>query len=580
MIREMYNKLFGSKFSIAIITLLGSIIDMMIVGHFYGSIAMAAIGISTPLIALLCLMANIVNAGCETVCSREIGKSNIDKANSLLGISTIVGVAVLTLAVVVICIFSKDIGILLGASDNEELLHNVQDFLLAANLSTPTCVVNANLIYLLQLNNKGWATPIANIIFVITNLSLDLANVFFFNMGIFGMGLATSCAYVVYMITLYLLYKSTKTVVHFSFKNMQIKDMTQIIKYGGNRFIVSGSTNILNLLINYLLLNVVGPIGVAAFSVMNSLMSILLSVGNALSYSTNMIASLMYGERNVKELKSVIKNFMYKSVLYNLAITIGVLIFANFIVGFYFENADETYYLTVNMVRIVSFGLVFYSIGFCFMMFFVATKNRFLSYVFILSQNLLIFVFFAVLVKVTGAVSVAIAYVATFVFVNILIVVVCSVKSKSSPFKASTYLLLPNNFSVDESNILNYAVHRTKDLDNIQKVADEFCRAHDAADNIRKTIIFIVTEIERHTRNFGIKDLLLIKNVFLRIVRTEDGWIVCLRDDCREFNPKQYIEDPYEETPEFKASLQLARKTVTSYNYKHLMGFNISTVTF
>ena len=151
----MYNKLFTSKFSIAIIMLLGSIIDMIIVGRFFGANAMAAIGIASPLIALLCLVANIINTGCETVCSQEIGKGNIEKANSQLGISAICGVSVLIIAVAIVGIFSKDISALLGAAENEEILQGVQDFLLAANLSTPTCVLNSSLIYLLQLNNKG-----------------------------------------------------------------------------------------------------------------------------------------------------------------------------------------------------------------------------------------------------------------------------------------------------------------------------------------------------------------------------------------------------------------------------------------
>ena len=155
MIREMYNKIFGSKFSIAIITLLGSIIDMMIVGQFFGENAMAAVGIATPLIALLCLIANVINTGCETVCSQEICKGDIEKANSQLGISAIVGVCLLIFAVTIIGIFSKNISTFLGASKNEEIIQGVQDFLLAANISTPTCILNASLIYLLQLNNKG-----------------------------------------------------------------------------------------------------------------------------------------------------------------------------------------------------------------------------------------------------------------------------------------------------------------------------------------------------------------------------------------------------------------------------------------
>ena len=143
--------------------------------------------------------------------------------------------------------------------------------------------------------------------FVVVNIGMDLANVFVFKMGLFGMGLATSCAYFVYLITLYAIYKHTKTVVRFSFKNMHLRDMKQIVKYGANRLVTSGSINVANLLVNYIMMTMVGPIAVAAYSVMNSLMAMFLSVSNALSYSTNMITSLMYGEHNLRELRNVVK---------------------------------------------------------------------------------------------------------------------------------------------------------------------------------------------------------------------------------------------------------------------------------
>ncbi|MCQ2381899.1 MAG: hypothetical protein MJ054_01200, partial [Clostridia bacterium] len=76
---------------------------------------------------------------------------------------------------------------------------------------------------------------------------------------------------------------------------------------GANRLVTSGSINVANLLVNYIMMTMVGPIAVAAYSVMNSLMAMFLSVSNALSYSTNMITSLMYGEHNLRELRNVVK---------------------------------------------------------------------------------------------------------------------------------------------------------------------------------------------------------------------------------------------------------------------------------
>ncbi|MCQ2381898.1 MAG: hypothetical protein MJ054_01195 [Clostridia bacterium] len=183
------------------------------------------------------------------------------------------------------------------------------------------------------------------------------------------------------------------------------------------------------------------------------------------------------------------------------------------------------------------------------------------------------------LANVLGGLSIPVACCIAFVTVVILIAITCSAKSKTSPFKIDTYLLLPKNFEVDKENILDLKIHNIEGLNNMVANVNNFCKSHNASVNTTESIDFIVTEITKHTKNFGIKDLLLIKDVYLRIVCIKGSWVIRLRDDCREFDPKQYVTQSHHETKEFEEKLDLVKQTVSSYDYKHLMGFNISTIT-
>ena len=187
--------------------------------------------------------------------------------------------------------------------------------------------------------------------------------------------------------------------------------------------------------------------------------------------------------------------------------------------GFYFDNYDETYFLAVRMVKIVSLSLVTYSIGACFIFFFLATKKRLLTYIFTFLQNFAISIICVLLLaKPLGGICIPISYNIAFFIVVLLIMITCSLKSKASPFKTSTYLLVPENFSVDQSQIFNFKVKTSEDLTNMHKAVNIFCAEHQASENTAKCINFITTEIANHAKKFAIDELLNIKYIYLQII--------------------------------------------------------------
>lgn len=250
MIKNMYKKIFLSKYSILVISCLGQIIDMIIVGRFYGPSAMASVSICLPLNSIIVLFAKVISLGCETLCSRSIGKNDTKKVNMQLGVSAVVSTAYLFIVVGLVYFFLNPISYMLGANNDPEIQTNFLEYIKCANIFLFTHGLVSLLIYIGQLSNRGNFCALANLAFIACNIGLDLANVYVFNLGMSGIGLATSASYFIYLAILYLSYKTANTPFKIKLKNLDFREIIPIIRVGISNVIITGCINLQNMFIN------------------------------------------------------------------------------------------------------------------------------------------------------------------------------------------------------------------------------------------------------------------------------------------------------------------------------------------
>ena len=97
LIRDIYYSNLFTIFLQELMFALGTLVDGIIVCHFLGTSAMAAIGIDSPFASILAVFSGTLGIGCQVGYSKAIGEGDHEKARSVF--STLLALSVIISAV-------------------------------------------------------------------------------------------------------------------------------------------------------------------------------------------------------------------------------------------------------------------------------------------------------------------------------------------------------------------------------------------------------------------------------------------------------------------------------------------------
>lgn len=341
---------------------------------------------------------------------------------------------------------------------------------------------------------------------------------------------------------------------------------------------------IIKMIVNLVVLNSAGTDALAAVTVIVSFAGILLAVSKAIAYCTDMTSGMFYGERNVKGLKDTIKVFTRYSVIFNLILAVIVFTCSQWLCLIFINANEVAYPMAVTALRIFSLCMVFYSIPDCFVYYFLGIKRPVHAYVFAFVLNVMLGVFSAILIPSMMVNGAALAYVLGYASVFFIIVIYFTIRNKKSPINPANYLLLPENFEIEDKYVFECMPKNKEELIEMSKQAGEFCKNFEDDIHNRMAISLAIEELGTNIFNHGIKNK---KNYIfdIRIVYDSERkvWIIRTRDDCALFNPIKYLEMSEARTKRDKTEnlgLGLVLKIAKNAEYYNTMGLNNLVVEF
>lgn len=511
MVGKIYRNILVIQVSITFLSMLGGNIDNIIVGKFMyddATTALAACGLVAPVVQMASVISGIITTGIKTVCSRSIGEGDRNKANLQISTAAIFSIIFFTVMCLIMYFSVDGIAAGLAHENNGPLFDQVKSYMLGYLAVIPPLGLLTLFIYILQINNKGNYCVASAAVFIVMNTVLDLVAIFVVKNGLFGIGLSTTISYFVMIGVLLVGYFRVDSTLHISFKRFSIKQLGHIFRFGITNAIATGSSMILKMLINSAVLSAPngGSEALAAVTVLVTLSGLLLSIAKGLAYCTDMTSGMFYGERNVKELKNTIKTFVTYSLIFNIALTAVIAVFANQVILIFMNDGSEAYTFAVDAARLFSVCLCFYSIADCFVYFYLGIKKPVYSYVFALLINLSVLLFALILIPKLVVMGVAISYVAGYLLALLCVIVFFCLKNKSNPFKLDTYLVLPENFEIPEEFVFEANPKSKEEVLELSSSISEFCKKWDADIRTRMAISLIIEELGVNVFDFGIKD--------------------------------------------------------------------------
>ena len=297
-----------------------NMVDSIFIGHGVGPMALAALGISFPLMNIGAAFGAAVGVGGATLMSLRLGQRQYGKANNVLGNMVALNIIMGLLVGIVSLIFLDPILIFFGAS--EQTLPHAHDYMFILLLGNVVTHLYLGLNAALRSASKPRQAMIATIVTVVLNTILDPIFIWPLHMGIKGAAIATVLAQVIVLCWQLWQFSRPKELLHLEWRNLipARNIVKEIISIGISPFAMNITGCIVAIFTNNALLANGGDLSVGAYGIANRLGFVFFMVIIGICQGFQPIAGYNYGARNMDRVKRVLRLTITASVI---AMTVG-----------------------------------------------------------------------------------------------------------------------------------------------------------------------------------------------------------------------------------------------------------------
>lgn len=331
--------------------------DTYFIANGIGSIGLTALNVAIPLFSILTGLGLLIGIGGGTIFSIAKGSGDLKRQNESFSIALSLGIVCGIIITIVGILFSRQISLALGAS--EQVIDLVNVYVKTIFVFSIAFITNHIIAAFVRNDGAPKLAMIAMLLSTLANIVMDYILIYPLDLGIFGAAAATAVSPVVSIAILLL---------HFILKNNsfkyrrikpKIKDILEVVKGGISSCITELCSGIVIFIFNIVILNLKGDIGVAAYGIISNVALIAIAVFNGLCQGIQPLISINYGAEKYDRLKNFVKYGIVTSLI------LGLMFYA---VGFFYpyeitmlfnsENIKELTDLTVRGIGIYFISLI------------------------------------------------------------------------------------------------------------------------------------------------------------------------------------------------------------------------------
>ncbi|HCA05550.1 MAG TPA: hypothetical protein DEO32_06615 [Ruminococcaceae bacterium] len=582
---KIISKLFrNSVISIilaAIATMLGIVIDGIVIGRFLGPDSMAAYGLVTPIINLATAFSGILATGAQIICAQHLGAGKAGSARKAFSMCMIATVVISAVMMVAVLIFRNEISVLLGARGNSaHLLGLTSDYLLGIVFSFPSVLFLFEFNSLMRLDGDANRVIVAVVVMTVLDIVGDLVNALVIHGGMLGMGLTTSISYFAALVIMLLHFTKKDIIFKFSFKGLRVKDLGEIFATGSSSAVGSASSMLRNAVLNQIMVaSIMSSTAVAALGVVNTVFNFTSSIMLGVAMTTAMIAGMILGEQDRTAAEALVKVTVKTTLVVGGILTALLLLFAGPIAGA-FGSADgaKMVEMATGGLRIYALSIIFYGLNVAFINYTQGMRRMVLSDVICFLVNFPFIVIPALaLFGVLDAGAVWWSFLIGESLSLITIFIMASIKKRGFPFRAKDFLFLKEPFGVAPENVLDFSITEEADVITASKTVEEFCENKGALPKQSMMLSLFVEELTGNIVKFGFADGKK-HSIDVRVIKRDDGWTLRIRDNCRKFDPTEWIKLHDDEDKTKNIGIRMVCGMAKKVKYLSTMDLNNLTI--
>ena len=340
-----------------LVNLLYNIVDRIFIGRMpNGELAMAGVGIVTPIIMLVSAFSALIGFGGSPLTAIKMGEKDNDGAEKIMSNSFSMIILIGIILTIVFYVFREQIVMAFGAS--EATAGYALDYLSIYLMGTIFVQIAIGMNPF--INTQGFAKigMFTVTIGAVINIVLDPIFIFGLNMGVKGAALATiisQCVSALFVLN-FLFGKKSILKIRKRYLKLDKRLVISIVSLGLAPFIMQSTESLVLVSLNNQLLRYGGDIAVGAMTIMSSIMQIILMPLMGLTQGAQPIMSYNYGSKSFNRVKKTFKLLFISSLSYSTIMTVLLMIFPEFFVSI-FNNKPELVQITSWSIKIYFAGI-------------------------------------------------------------------------------------------------------------------------------------------------------------------------------------------------------------------------------
>ncbi len=555
-----------------------SIVDGAIVGYFYGSQGLAAVGAGGPILSVCTIAAGIIGTGNSVICSNLIGKASKEETSKALALS-ILWALILSVALTVLCFFcSGGIAEVFAGSTKPELLPDVSAYIKGFSLGAGLIIFRQLFIPMINLEGGSRYIHVSSILILVSDGIFDYVACAVFDAGTFGLGLASALSYAVGCIVLAAFYFKEK---HFLKPALRLDCISaaqsaELFTKGFPIAMKRLCNVIAPVLTNRFILTIAPVSSLAVLSVQTSSTRFLLCLVLALSTTTLLLTGSFYGDSDRIEMEQSVKGMISHALFWSTAVGLLFFIFAEPIASIFIHGEDELIPQAAFAIRWFCVGVPFMALNQCAASYLQALgKLRLSNMVIVLDRLVSTVVFVYLLGWLMGDRGIFMAYGISEIALTVVLYIMLCIKCKKPVTKISQILMLPDDYGVPKDKCLCAVFQSVDEALGFSQRVQEFC-LEQGIDSKRAYRAALCTEeiaVNVITHGFTKEDQVLGIRIF---VENDQTLTLRFRDDGSSFDLLEFRKMTEENADDPAANIGIKLVFAVAKEVKYFSSFGMN----
>ena len=582
-ISKLFRGTVASIIAATVAAMIGIVIDGVITSRFLGDDGMAAYTLVMPVVNLATAFSGILATGAQVVCAHHLGAGRKRRARKAFTACMIITVTVSVILMAVILLLRDPICIMLGAK-TDILLKGSSDYLLGVMFALPSVLFLFEFNALMRLDGDPNRVVVAVVVMTVLDIVGDLLNVLVFHGGMLGMGLATSISYAIGLVIMFLHFTKKDIIFRLYFRGMRMKDIIEIFVTGSSSGVGSASAMLRVGAINKILVGItaaaMASTVLAAFGVVNTVINLISSIMVGIGMTCSTITGLLIGEQDRDAMRDLVKVTVKTALIFGVVLAVVLFAGADLIAQiFQGDSGGDMVPIAARGLRFYAFAILLYGVNNAFVNYTQGMKRMIISNIYCFLQN---FVFvigpaFALSGIVKNPDAVWISLIIAEVLTMISIIGLAAYYKRGIPRGFNDFLFIKEPFGIDPENSLVFSIETHDQVIPASESVNQFCLSKGASERQAYLMALFVEELSENVIEHGFSDGKK-HSIDFRVLNTDDGWVMRYRDNCKLFNPMEWLKMHETEDPSENIGIRMIAGMAKDVKYLSTMELNNLTI--